>query len=68
VKPGKVLKTPPRPVVDPIFQQQKAAIPRYLEDKVSAYLRQSLGRSVQHHAARAVMGNAAYNRFARYAA
>jgi hypothetical protein len=68
VKPGKQLKTPARPVVGPVFDRHKAEIPRYIEDKISMWLRKSLSRSITHHTAKAVMGNRAYARFARYAA
>lgn len=69
LKQGKTLKTPERPVIDPVFQRHKNEIPGYLEEKVSQWLHRSLYRSTRYHAAKAVMGNtAAFRRFARYAA
>lgn len=69
VKPGKQLKTPARPVVDPIFQKYKGEIPRYLEDKVSKWLARSLSRSLTYTAGRAIMGNTpAFRYMARNAA
>lgn len=69
LKQGKTLKTPERPVIDPIFQRHKNEIPGYLENKVSQWLQRSLYRSTRYHSAKALMGNtAAFRRFARYAA
>lgn len=69
VKPGKQLKTPQRPVVDPIFQKYKGEIPRYLEDKVSKWLARSISRSLTYTAGRAIMGNTpAFRYMARNAA
>lgn len=68
VRVGKQLKTPARPVVGPVFDKHKGEIPDYIERKVSEWLKKSLTRSMTHHTAKAVMGNRAYARFARYAA
>ena len=69
LKQGKTLKTPERPVIDPVFQRHKNEIPGYMEEKVSMWLRRSLYRSTRYHTAKALMGNtAAFRRFARYAA
>ncbi len=44
LKRGSVLRSPARPMVDPILARYRSDIPVYIEDKVSAWLRKSLAR------------------------